>query len=62
VQTTEERFQIGGLAPGEYRILALTGDILIRLNGDVASLVNGAEEVKLERGGSQSVSLKIVEP
>jgi hypothetical protein len=56
------RFQIGGLAPGEYRVLALTGDMLIRVNGDSNGLVIGAEKVTLERGGSQSVSLKIVEP
>jgi Carboxypeptidase regulatory-like domain len=56
------RFQIGGLAPGEYRVLALTGDMLISLNGDASRLLSNAEKVTLERGSSQSVSLKIVEP
>lgn len=56
------RFQIGGLAPGEYRVLALTQDMLTRLNGDVSRLVNNAEKVTVERGSSQSVTLKIVEP
>jgi hypothetical protein len=53
------RFQIGGLAPGEYRVLAIPVGTLSRLP---PAIVNGAEKVTLERGGSQSVSLKIVEP
>jgi len=53
------RFQIGGLAPGEYRVLALPVGTLSRLPPDI---VNGAEKVTLERGGSQNISLKIVEP
>jgi hypothetical protein len=53
------RFQIGGLAPGEYRVLAITVDSMSRLQPEI---LNGAEKVKVERGGSQSVSLKIVEP
>jgi hypothetical protein len=53
------RFQIGGLAPGEYRLMATPVGSLSRLPPDT---VSGAEKVTLERGGSQSVSLKIVEP
>jgi hypothetical protein len=53
------RFQIGGLAPGEYRVLAVTADSLSHVQLDI---VNRAEKVTLERGSSQSVSLKIVEP
>jgi hypothetical protein len=53
------RFQIGGLAPGEYRVLAIEAGTLTRLPPDI---VNGAERITLERGSSQSVSLKIVEP
>ncbi len=53
------RFQIGGLAPGEYRVLAIPAGTLSRLPPDI---VNSAEKVKLERGSSQTVSLKIVEP
>jgi len=53
------RFQIGGLAPGEYRVLAIPVGTLSRVQPDA---VNRGEKVTLERGGSQSVSLKIVEP
>jgi hypothetical protein len=53
------RFQIGGLAPGEYRVLAIPVGTLSRVPPDI---VNRAEKVTLERGGSQSVALKIVEP
>jgi len=57
------RFQIGGLAPGEYRVFGLTEDIALKMKPDsLVRLVNRAEKVTLERGGSQSVSLKIVEP
>lgn len=56
------RFQIGGLAPGEYRVLAVTQDTLLRANRDPIRILEKAEKVTLERGGSQSISLKIVEP
>jgi hypothetical protein len=56
-------FQIGGLAPGEYRLLALTDEFLIQLTPDtLVQVLTRAEKVTLERGGSQSISLKIVEP
>lgn len=53
------RFQIGGLAPGEYRVMAIPVGSLSGLPPDT---VSRAEKVTLERGGSHSVSLKIVEP
>jgi hypothetical protein len=57
------RFQIGGLAPGDYRVFALTEDLRRRLGTEeFARLLNRAEKVTVERGSSQSVSLKIVEP
>jgi len=56
------RFQIGGLAPGEYRVLALMEDTLLRANRDPARILENAEKIVLERGGSQIISLKIVEP
>jgi len=53
------RFQIGGLTPGEYRLLAIPVGSLSRLTPDI---VNRGEKVTLERGSSQSISLKITEP
>ena len=52
-------FQIGGLAPGEYRVLALTVDDLSQVQPDA---VSRAEQLTLERGASQSVSLHIAQP
>ena len=59
VADDQGRFQIVGLAPGEYRVLAVTTGDLSLVQPDT---VSRAEKVTLERGGSQSVSLKIVEP
>ena len=59
VADDQGRFQIGGLAPGEYRVLAVTTGDLAQVSPDAMSR---AEKVTLERGSSQSVSLKIVEP
>jgi hypothetical protein len=59
VADDQGRFQIVGLAPGEYRVLAVTTGDLALVPPDT---VNRAEKVTLERGGSQSVSLKIIEP
>jgi hypothetical protein len=56
------RFQIGGMAPGEYRIFALTEGSIVREIENAATLLNQAEKVKVERGSSQSISLKIIEP
>jgi len=57
------RFQIDGLAPGEYRVLALAPDVFRRLReSSLILLFSSAERVTLERGSSQSISLKIVQP
>ena len=57
------RFQIRGLAPGEYRVFGVTEDIALRLKPDsLIRLLNRGEKVTLEPGSSQSISLKIVEP
>jgi hypothetical protein len=56
----EGRFQISGLAPGEYRVIALTK--FIRFTEISNQLLNRAERVTLERGSSRSISIKIVEP
>jgi len=57
------RFRIDGLQPGEYRILALPRDAMNRLSPEsFVSLLNRGEKVTVERGSSQSVSLKIVQP
>ncbi len=54
------RFQISGLAPGEYRVIALSRSIV---NTQISNqLLNHAEKITLERGSVQNVSLKIVEP
>ena len=47
------RFQISGLAPGEYRVLAMPQDVFDRLEDDsFILLLSAAEKVTLERGGS----------
>jgi hypothetical protein len=57
------QFQINGLAPGEYRVIGVTETTAMRLNPDILiRLLDRAEKVTLERGESQSISLKIVEP
>ena len=57
------RFRIDGLQPGEYRILALPRDAVNRLNPEsFVSLLSRGEKVTVERGSSQSISLKIVQP
>jgi hypothetical protein len=57
------RFKIGGLAPGEYRVFAMTDDLRRALGTEeLTRVLNRAEKVTVERGSSQSVSLKIVEP
>jgi hypothetical protein len=60
------KFQITGLPPGEYRILAVQSAPLP--DGQQISpkmldqLWSNAEKVTLERGGAQSVSLKLSDP
>jgi hypothetical protein len=63
------RFQIGGLAPGEYRALALSPSagiasfILSRPGMDaLMRALASAEKVTLSPGGTQDVSLKVTEP
>ena len=53
---------MGGLAPGEYRVLALAQDTLIKNMSNLLPLLSRAEKVTLERGSLKDVSLKIVEP
>jgi len=57
------RFRIDGLQPGEYRIVALPRDVAARLSPEsFIPLLNRGEKVTVERGSSQSISLKIVQP
>ena len=57
------RFRIDGLEPGEYRIMALPRDVVSRLSTEsFIPLLNRGEKITVERGSSQSISLKIVEP
>jgi hypothetical protein len=60
------RFQITGLPPGEYRILAVQSAPLPdgqQIGSQMLTqLWSSAEKVTLERGGAQSVSLKLSDP
>ena len=57
------RFQISGLAPGEYGVFGVTEDIALGLQPDsLIQLVNHAEKVTLERGGLKDISLKLIDP
>jgi hypothetical protein len=49
------RFRISGLAPGEYRVMALK-------KGDISQLLNRAEKVTVERGTLKDISLKLIDP
>jgi hypothetical protein len=60
------KFQIAGLEPGEYRIVAVQSaalpdgqQISARM---LTKLWSSAEKVTLDRGGSQSVALKLSDP
>ncbi len=59
-------FQIAGLDPGEYRVLAVPSTPLpdgLPINQTMLSkLWNDAERVTLERGGSKTVALKLSDP
>lgn len=56
------RFQIDGLAPGEYRVLALPPGGTGRSNlEDFLRLQRNAQAVTLERGGLLELSLKLTE-
>lgn len=55
------RFQIGGLAPGEYRVLAVPS--LSALDADAINrLLTTAPSVTLERGASKTISLRLSDP
>jgi hypothetical protein len=60
------KFQITGLDPGEYRVLAVQSTPLPdgqQISPQMLSqLWSSAEKVTLERGGSQSVALKLSDP
>jgi hypothetical protein len=60
------RFQIAGLEPGEYRVLAVQSTAMpdgMQIGETMLGrLWSSAEHVTLERGGSQSVALKLSDP
>lgn len=60
------QFQIMGLTPGEYRVLAVQSAPLPDgqqiWQGMLSKLWSGAEKVTVERGGSQTVPLKLSDP
>jgi len=60
----EGRFQFAGLAPGEYRILAVAPENLGKLDQPriLERLLSGAERVTLTGGGSQNLTLKLTDP
>jgi hypothetical protein len=53
------RFQISGLAPGEYRVMALNK--IVRVTELSNQLLMRAEKVTLERGSLKDVSLKLID-
>jgi hypothetical protein len=54
------RFQISGLAPGEYRLMAFNK--IVRITELSSQLLNRAERVTLERGSLKDISLKLIDP
>ncbi len=58
------KFTFTGLPPGEYRALAVPFEGLAKLGepGMLTQLAASAERVELDRGGSQTVKLKLVDP
>jgi hypothetical protein len=57
-------FQFAGLVPGEYRVVALP--MVARLQNEsadaIAQLAARGATVKVERGGTANVSLKLIDP
>jgi len=57
------RFRVLGLTPGEYRILAMPREAIVRLGPEAMTpLLERAEKLTLEGGSAKNISLKIVEP
>jgi hypothetical protein len=58
------RFQINGVPPGEYHILALSSETGSQPVGfaKVVALAAGAQSVTLERGGTVNVTLQVADP
>ena len=58
------KFTIGGLSPGEYRILAVSREAKDKLSDPIVleRLLSSAEKVTLDRGGVQNVELKLTDP
>jgi hypothetical protein len=58
------QFQYTGLAPGEYRILAVSPDTADKLDEPhvLERLLSSAERVELTAGGSQTLALKVTDP
>jgi 5-hydroxyisourate hydrolase-like protein (transthyretin family) len=60
------RFQITGLAPGEYRVLAVLAEPIadgLELTKDILPrLWYRAEQLTLKRGGSRTLALKLADP
>ena len=55
-------FQLSGIVPGDYRILALPQPARGSLAPDaVARLMNGAQKIRLDPGSSQNLSLALTE-
>ena len=58
------QFRIAGLAPGEYRAVAVSQANRDRLDepGVLPRILRGAETIKLTRGSVQTVTLKLTDP
>jgi hypothetical protein len=58
------RFQFSGLAPGEYRILAVGPEMLEKLDEPrvLSRLLGSTERVELTPGGSRTVTLNLTNP
>jgi hypothetical protein len=55
-------FRVGGLAPGEYRVAAFSAEASPQAIAslDLNGLLSRGEKVTLERGGQQTVQLKLI--
>jgi hypothetical protein len=58
------RFQFSGLAPREYRVLAVAPEMIEKLDEPrvLSRLLGSAERVELTPGGSQTLTLKVTNP